>query len=155
MCTKHNCTINCRSKVILTVKGHTMFSPCVEWAGRMHIVQQCQRSEKQSSGDVVLKKRSTIQCVEPFVECKPDHHQQGDILCTQCFSIVVDPHSNMTNPYNHLRRHHKIRYELAIKEKLLFCCQFKANKCLRHIFLLEVERCKCFCWKNKNCDAKS
>ncbi|KAI5085553.1 zinc finger BED domain-containing protein 1-like, partial [Silurus meridionalis] len=48
---------------------------------------------------------------------KPDDDAQRVVICKQCFGIVAAPQGNTTNLYNHLRRHHKIQYELAMKDK--------------------------------------
>ncbi|KAI5107252.1 zinc finger BED domain-containing protein 1-like [Silurus meridionalis] len=52
-----------------------------------------------------------------FFGFKPDDDAQRVVICKQCFGIVAAPQGNTTNLYNHLRRRHKIQYELAMKDK--------------------------------------
>ncbi len=53
-----------------------------------------------------------------FFGFKPDDDDvQGIIISKQCFCIVAALQGNTKILYNHLQRHHRIQYELTMKDK--------------------------------------
>ncbi|XP_073708964.1 E3 SUMO-protein ligase ZBED1-like [Garra rufa] len=65
----------------------------------------------------LVQKKGAHSTVWNFFGFKPEDDAQTVIICKQCFGIVAAPQGNTTNLYNHLKRHHKIQYELAMKDK--------------------------------------
>jgi len=66
---------------------------------------------------LLIPKKGAHSIVWNFFGFKPDDDAQGVILCKQCFGIVAATQGNTTNLYNHLKRHHKVEYDLAMKDK--------------------------------------
>ncbi len=52
-----------------------------------------------------------------FFGFKPDNDAQGLIICRHCFVIITAPQGSTANLCKHLQRHHKIQYELTVKDK--------------------------------------
>ena len=41
----------------------------------------------------------------------------GQVICKECNKVVSSPQSNTTNLFNHLKKHHKPKYEECMKAK--------------------------------------
>lgn len=66
---------------------------------------------------ILVQKKGAHSTVWNFLRFKPEDDAQRIIICKQCFGIVRVPQGNTTNLYNHLKCHHKIQYELGMKDK--------------------------------------
>lgn len=73
--------------------------------------------ESEDVTTTLLQKKGAHSTVWNFFGFKPEDDAQRVIICKQCFCIVAAPQGNTTNLYNHLKRHHKIQYELAMRDK--------------------------------------
>ncbi len=66
---------------------------------------------------ILVQKKGAHSTVWNFFGFKSQDDAQRVVICKQCFGIVAAPQGNTTNLYNHLKRHHRIQYELAMKDK--------------------------------------
>ncbi len=66
---------------------------------------------------ILVQKKGAHSTVWNFFGYKSQDDAQRVVICKQCFGIVAAPQGNTTNLYNHLKRHHRIQYELAMKDK--------------------------------------
>lgn len=74
-------------------------------------------TEENPSGEDMSDDVHIRACGTFFFRFKPSNDVQGVIICKQCFGIVAALQGNSMDLYNHLKRHHKIQYELAMKDK--------------------------------------
>lgn len=59
-----------------------------------------------------------------------EDHQRGVIVYKRYLSIVAAPRGNITNIENHLKRRHKIDYEMAVKGKPLLSAKITDFFCI-------------------------
>ena len=66
---------------------------------------------------LLVPKKASHSVVWKFFGFKEEDENQKDMTCKLCFATVAAPHGNTTNLYNHLKRHHKVQYDEAVKAK--------------------------------------
>lgn len=64
----------------------------------------------------LLPKKGSHSAVLGHFRFKADGNQ-SEVRCKVCFVGVAALKSNTTNPYNHLKRHHKKHYDAAVQGK--------------------------------------
>ncbi len=98
-----------------------------------------------------------------FFRFKPKDDAQRVIICEQRFCIIAAQQVNTVNLCEHLQHHHKIQYELAMKDKgttsknpslqsstSLEVIPVESPVWLARFFSFLLMCNKCFCRKNEN-----
>ncbi|KAJ4945838.1 hypothetical protein JOQ06_023516 [Pogonophryne albipinna] len=63
---------------------------------------------------LVKKKGKTISTIWKYFGFQESDVEQNKVQCRICYQVVLAPHANTTNLFNHLKYNHKVQYDRAI-----------------------------------------
>lgn len=66
---------------------------------------------------VLVPKKGSHSEVWNSLEFRQDDESRNHVHCEQCSADVSAQQGNTTNLYNHLKRHHRLQYNKAVKAK--------------------------------------
>ncbi|XP_033995699.1 zinc finger BED domain-containing protein 1-like [Trematomus bernacchii] len=77
---------------------------------------ECSARAKMSEQEqqLVKKKGKTISTIWKYFGFQESDVEQNKVQCRICYQVVLAPHANTTNLFNHLKYNHKVQYDGAI-----------------------------------------